>query len=52
VEQNVEIQLYIRLIHLFQECKTGMPAEYGAIEETFSPKALDKIWEWYSRKIK
>ena len=32
--------------------KTGMPAEYGVIEETFSLKALDKIWEWYSRKIK
>ena len=50
--RNVETTSIYPLNHLFQECKTGMPAEYGAIEETFSPKALDKIWEWYSRKIK
>ena len=28
------------LNHLFQECKTGSPSEYGTIEQTFSPKAL------------
>ena len=28
------------LNHLFQHCKTGLPAEYGNIEETFSPEAL------------
>lgn len=34
------------LNHLFQTAKTGNPAEYGQIEETFSPKALDKISSW------
>jgi hypothetical protein len=34
------------LNHLFQTAKTGMPAEYGAIEETFAPAALDRISRW------
>ena len=34
------------LNHLFQLAKTGAPAEYGQIEETMSPKALEKIVSW------
>ena len=34
------------LNHLFQEAETGLPAEYGKIEQTFSPKALEVILEW------
>jgi hypothetical protein len=34
------------LNHLFQSAKTGAPAEYGQIEETMSPKALEKIVSW------
>jgi pimeloyl-ACP methyl ester carboxylesterase len=34
------------LNHLFQQCKTGLPAEYGSIEETFSPDALKIIGDW------
>jgi len=34
------------LNHLFQHCKTGLPAEYGEIEETFSPEALKIITDW------
>jgi hypothetical protein len=29
------------LNHLFQECKTGSPAEYATSEQTFSPTALN-----------
>jgi uncharacterized protein len=36
------------LNHLFQHCKTGLPAEYGQIEETFSPEALKIISDWIS----
>lgn len=32
--------------HLFQHCKTGSPTEYGTIEETFAPEALDRIASW------
>ena len=34
------------LNHLFQHCNTGSPAEYGAIDETFSPEALTIIGDW------
>jgi hypothetical protein len=31
---------------LFQECQTGLPAEYSTIEQTFAPEALDEIVRW------
>ncbi|MCJ8165768.1 alpha/beta hydrolase [Pontibacter sp. E15-1] len=34
------------LNHLFQTAKTGSPAEYGQLEETFAPLALKKIGTW------
>jgi len=34
------------LNHLFQTAKTGNPNEYGDIEETMSPVALEKIAGW------
>ncbi len=34
------------LNHLFQTCKTGAPSEYGEIEETISPKALETMGDW------
>jgi pimeloyl-ACP methyl ester carboxylesterase len=34
------------LNHQFQHCFSGSPAEYAAIEETFSPQALQLISEW------
>jgi pimeloyl-ACP methyl ester carboxylesterase len=38
------------LNHLFQLAKTGAPAEYGQIEETMSPKALEKIVSWIAAR--
>jgi pimeloyl-ACP methyl ester carboxylesterase len=40
------------LNHLFQECKTCLPDEYGKIEQTFSPVALQEIKKWISEKTK
>jgi uncharacterized protein len=37
------------LNHLFQTCKTGTVAEYGEIEETMSPAALDLISGWIAQ---
>ncbi|HLN54870.1 MAG TPA: alpha/beta fold hydrolase [Bacteroidales bacterium] len=34
------------LNHLFQHSETGLPAEYGNIEETFSEDALSIIYKW------
>ena len=35
-----------RLNHLFQTAKTGTPAEYAGIEETFAPEALKAVGDW------
>ncbi len=34
------------LNHLFQDCLTGSPSEYGEIEETISPAALKIMGDW------
>jgi uncharacterized protein len=34
------------LNHLFQHCKTGLPSEYGEIEETISPEVLKLMSDW------
>ena len=44
--RDFETDELLGLNHLFQSAKTGAPAEYGQIEETMSPKALDKIASW------
>lgn len=38
--KNVLIRELPGLNHLFQTCKTGLPSEYGEIEETISPITL------------
>ena len=44
-ERNM-IREYDALNHLFQHCTTGLPNEYGQIEETISPEVLQDIAEW------
>ncbi|MBI2301211.1 MAG: alpha/beta hydrolase [Armatimonadetes bacterium] len=39
------------LNHLFQHCKTGSPSEYGQIEETFAPEALQLIGDWLGERF-
>lgn len=40
------------LNHLFQKCSAGLPEEYGKIEETFSPQAMDIITEWILAQVR
>ena len=40
------IKEYPFLNHLFQHCTTGLPTEYGQIEETISPEVLEDIARW------
>ncbi|MBA4251769.1 MAG: alpha/beta hydrolase [Chlorobiaceae bacterium] len=40
------------LNHLFQECKTCTVAEYGQLEETFSPVALGIMSNWILQNVK
>jgi uncharacterized protein len=43
---NVTAKTMPGLNHLFQQAVTGLVSEYGEIEETFSPAALDEITNW------
>ncbi|GHT36920.1 alpha/beta hydrolase [Bacteroidia bacterium] len=38
------------LNHLLQECETGLPLEYGTIEQTLSPLALEEIQRWIAKQ--
>ena len=40
------IKEYPFLNHLFQHCTTGLPTEYGQIEETISSEVLEDIARW------
>jgi len=44
--KDVTIIEFPGLNHLFQNCKTGSPAEYAEIEETFAPVALEAVATW------
>lgn len=37
--------------HLFQECSTGLPGEYGEIEQTMKPEVLGEIVRWLRTKF-
>lgn len=39
------------LNHLFQEAETGSPTEYGNIQQTFSPKAMEEMRSWLDNLI-
>ena len=40
---------YLGLNHLFQHCTTGLPTEYGDIEETISEEVLKDIAQWINQ---
>ena len=39
------------LNHLFQHCKTCSVAEYGVLEESFAPEALEKMGNWLQQYV-
>jgi hypothetical protein len=49
--KDAEIVRLPGLNHLFQTAKTGTPQEYGQIEETMSPSALETISAWIRTKV-
>src|SRR5690606_10514926 len=44
--EDVTIRTLQGLNHLFQTARTGAVTEYGTIDETFAPIALNAISEW------
>ncbi len=49
--QNVTVKMLPGLNHLFQTAGTGAPSEYGKIEETMSPVALELISDWILKQV-
>ncbi|MEN6607509.1 MAG: alpha/beta hydrolase [Bryobacteraceae bacterium] len=50
--KDVETVKLPGLNHLFQTAGTGLPMEYGQIEETMAPKALDLISGWILKRVR
>ena len=50
--KNFEVKMLPGLNHLFQTSKTGAVSEYGKIEETISPVALQTMLDWITKTIK
>ena len=50
--KKVTIKELPGLNHLFQQSATGAPADYGTIEETFSPIALKEVLAWIQQQVK
>ena len=44
--EDVETHRLPGLNHLFQTAASGLPSEYGALEETMAPAVLDGIRDW------
>jgi len=50
--ENITTKELTGLNHLFQESKTGLPREYATIEQTFSPIAMEEIFNWIKEQMK
>jgi uncharacterized protein len=50
--KNYETKMLPSLNHLFQTSKTGAISEYGQIEETISPLALETMLNWLNKFVK
>lgn len=44
--KDFTVKSFPKLNHLFQTSKTGLPNEYGEIEETISPLVLETVSSW------
>ena len=44
--RDVTTRVLPGLNHLFQTAPTGAPSEYGTLEETFAPAALQAVGDW------
>ncbi|WP_338766640.1 alpha/beta fold hydrolase [Bernardetia sp. ABR2-2B] len=47
---KVTVKYFPNLNHLFQTAETGLPSEYGTLEETFSPLVLEAMKDWIEQQ--
>lgn len=50
--QAYSVKYLTGLNHLFQAAQTGLPTEYGTLEETFDPVALQVFGDWILSQTK
>lgn len=50
--REVTVKELAGLNHLFQQAKTGSPAEYGTIPQTIAPAALEELTNWLRKQFK
>ena len=50
--RKVTVKKFPGLNHLFQHSATGLPSEYGKIEETMSPEVLQVMKDWVLKVTK
>jgi hypothetical protein len=48
--KNVTVKSLPGLNHMFQSCTTCSAAEYGMLEETFSPAAMELVSGWIRKR--
>ena len=48
---DAQVETIEALNHLMQTAVTGAPAEYAQLEESFSPRALERIAEWIALQV-
>lgn len=49
--KDVAVKELAGLNHLFQHSKTGAVSEYGRLQETFAPQALQEISDWILKRV-
>ena len=49
--KDFTVKSFPKLNHLFQTSQTGLPNEYGAIEETISTAVLETISDWILKRV-
>ncbi|MGI9626461.1 MAG: alpha/beta hydrolase family protein, partial [Longimicrobiales bacterium] len=50
--QDFELHALPDLNHLFQHAESGSPSEYGAIEETWAPSAMELMSDWIWKTVR
>lgn len=48
--KDYTVKSFPKLNHLFQTSETGLPSEYGEIEETISPLVLEMVSDWIIKR--
>ncbi|MGM0905376.1 MAG: alpha/beta hydrolase family protein [Pseudomonadota bacterium] len=47
-----EVRVFDGLNHLFQEAESGLPEEYGRIEQTMAPEVMAHMSQWIGERVK